>query len=88
MDSSQIIFLGIMLVSVILFMSEYLRVDVVAILIILALSLTGLIDVKEAFSGFSSEPAIIVAAVFILSAGLSLTGVTDAIGRFVARHTG
>ena len=88
MDSSQIIFLVIMLISIVLFMTEYLRVDVVAVLIILALSLTGLIDVKEAFSGFSSEPAIIVAAVFILSAGLSLTGVTDAIGRFVARHTG
>ncbi len=67
----QLIFIVIMVVSVVLFIKEYLRVDVIAMLIVLALAITGIIEVKEAFSGFSSEPAIIVAAVFILSAGLS-----------------
>ncbi len=71
-----------------MFTTEVLRVDVVAVLVILALALTGLIDAKQAFSGFASEPAIIVAAVFILSAGLSLTGVTDAIGRLVGKWSG
>ncbi len=88
MEIPQIIFLIIMVISVILFVSEVLRVDVIAVLIILALTLTGLLDAKAAFSGFASEPAIIVAAVFILSAGLSLTGVTDAIGRLVASWSG
>lgn len=84
----QITFLVIMTLSVVLFITEYLRVDVVAMLIILALALTGLIEVKEAFSGFSSEPAIIVAAVFVLSAGLSQTGVTDVIGGWVTKLSG
>ncbi len=84
----QIIFIVIMVLSVVLFITEYLRVDVVAMLIILALALTGLLDVKEAFAGFSSEPAIIVAAVFVLSAGLSQTGVTDVIGGWVTRLSG
>lgn len=84
----QLIFISIMLVSIVLFVSEYLRVDMVAMLIVLALSLTGLLEVKEAFSGFSSEPAIIVAAVFVLSAGLSYTGVTDVIGEWVAKLSG
>lgn len=84
----QLIFLAIMTAALVLFMTEYLRVDVVAILIVLALSITGLLDAKEAFSGFSSEPAIIVAAVFVLSAGLSFTGVTDVLGEWVARVAG
>ena len=84
----QIIFIIIMIVSIFLFITEYLRVDVIAMLIILALSITGLIEIKEAFSGFSSEPAIIVAAVFVLSAGLSHTGVTDIIGEWVTKFSG
>lgn len=88
LSSDQITFLIIMVVALFLFISEYLRVDIVAILIVLALSITGIIGVKDAFSGFSSEPAIIVAAVFILSAGLSSTGVTDVIGEWVTRLSG
>ena len=84
----QLIFLAIMSAAIFLFISEYLRVDVVAILIILTLSISGLIEVSEAFSGFSSEPAIIVAAVFILSAGLLHTGVTDVIGEWVSKISG
>lgn len=88
MDIQQITFLVIMAAAVLLFITDALRVDVVAVLIILALSITGLLDSKAAFSGFSSEPAIIVCAVFILSAGLSLTGVTDVIGNWVGRFAG
>jgi di/tricarboxylate transporter len=88
MDTHQIIFTLIMIVAVVLFITDVLRVDIVAVLIILALSIFGLIDSNEAFSGFSSEPAIIVAAVFILSAGLRLTGVTDIIGEWVGRLAG
>ncbi len=87
-NQDQWIFLAIMLTSIVLFITEFLRVDIVAVLIILALSISGLIEPTEAFSGFSSEPAIIVAAVFILSAGLFYTGVTDTIGEIVARLSG
>lgn len=88
LNLDQLIFIVIMIVAIFLFMTEYLRVDIVAVLIVLALSITKLIGVKEAFSGFSSEPVIIVAAVFVLSAGLSHTGVTDIIGEWVARLSG
>lgn len=88
MDQSQILFSVIAVTAIILFVSEKLRVDVIAVMIILALSITGLLDVKEAFSGFASEPAIIVAAVFILSAGLSATGVTAQIGQTIGQWAG
>ncbi|KRG68424.1 potassium transporter TrkA [Pseudoxanthomonas dokdonensis] len=85
MELQQIIFLAILAVALVLFISEKLRVDLVAMLALLALTLTGILSPREALSGFSSEPAIIVAAVFVLSAGLSVTGITDRIGKAIGR---
>jgi di/tricarboxylate transporter len=88
MEPQQIIFLVILAAALALFISEKLRVDVVAMLALLALTLTGILGPRDALSGFSSEPAIIVAAVFVLSAGLSATGITDRIGASIARAAG
>lgn len=88
MEAQQVLFLVILFASLVLFVSEKLRVDVVAMLTLLALTLTGILDPKQALSGFSSEPAIIVATVFVLSAGLSATGITDRIGAGIARAAG
>ncbi|MGN6153679.1 MAG: SLC13 family permease [Lysobacteraceae bacterium] len=88
METQQLLFLVILVASLALFVSEKLRVDLVAMLTLLALSLTGILDAKQALSGFSSEPAIIVATVFVLSAGLSATGITDRIGAGIARAAG
>ena len=88
MDLQQIIFLVILAATLALFISEKLRVDLVAMLALLALTLTGILGPKDALSGFSSEPAIIVAAVFVLSAGLSATGITERIGAAIARAAG
>ena len=88
MEPQQIIFLVILATTLALFVSEKLRVDLVAMLALLALTLTGILGSKDALSGFSSEPAIIVAAVFVLSAGLSATGITERIGAFIARAAG
>lgn len=88
MDFQQILFLLILGVTVVLFISEKLRVDVVAMLALMALAFSGILTPKEVLSGFSSEPAIIVAAVFVMSAGLSATGITERIGAFIARAAG
>lgn len=88
MQPQQILFLVILAVTLFLFVSEKLRVDLVAMLAMLALALTGILDPREALSGFSSEPAIIVAAVFVLSSGLAATGITDRIGQAIGRAAG
>jgi len=88
MEPQQIVFLVILGTALALFVSGRLRVDVVAMLTLLALALTGILDAKQALAGFSSEPAIIVAAVFVLSAGLSTTGITDRIGAAIGRAAG
>ncbi len=88
MTLDQAIFITISLVAIVLFVTDWIRLDVVALLVVLSLTVTRIIDEKAAFSGFASEPAIIVAAVFVLSAGLSATGVTDMIGESVGRLVG
>nr|MBP6626406.1 SLC13 family permease [Arenimonas sp.] len=88
MTPQQIVFLAILAAALALFISGRLRVDVTAVLTLLALTLTGVLDGKEALSGFSSEPAIIVAAVFVLSAGLASTGITDRIGALIGQAAG
>lgn len=88
MDLNQIMFLVILAGALYFFISEKLSVDMTALLIILALAISKVLDPKEALSGFSSEPALILAAVFVLSSGLTATGVTDAIGNAVAKVAG
>ncbi len=80
--------LAILVGGVVLFVTEWLRVDVVALLVLVALALTGLVSPEQALSGFSNPAVITVWAVFILSGGLSHTGVAGLIGRHVLRLAG
>lgn len=88
MSFDQIAFLLILAGGLYLFVSERLRVDVTAMLILLALVLSGVLESHQALAGFASEPAIIVAAVFVISAGLAATGITERIGQWVGRASG
>lgn len=88
MDIQQVTFLLILGAGLVLFVTERFRVDVTAMLILVALTLTGILSAEEAVAGFSSEPAIIVASVFVLSAGLAATGLTDRIGAQIGRAAG
>ena len=72
--------LVILAIAIILFITEWLRVDVVALLVLLSLIVTGLITPEEAFSGFSSPAVLTVWAVFIVSGGLFHTGVANLLG--------
>ena len=85
---SQATVLVVLGVAFALLISERLRNDLVAVLIIVALAATGVLEPSEALSGFGSEPAIVVAAIFVLSAGLHATGVSDVIGSVIGRLAG
>lgn len=80
--------LGIIAVAVILFATETLRVDIIALLVLLTLAITGLVSTDEAFSGFSSPAVITVWAVYIVSGGLFKTGVADMLGQRITRLAG
>ncbi len=80
--------LGILGVAIVLFASEKIRVDVVSMMVLLALLLTGLLDTEQAFSGFSNPAVITVWAIYIVSASLTYTGIADFIGRYIAKIAG
>jgi len=80
--------LGILAVSLVLFISEVIRMDLVALLVLGTLAITGLVDSNQAFAGFSNSAVITVWAMFILSEGLTRTGIADIIGRQVMRVAG
>ena len=80
--------LGILLVALILFITEVVRMDVVALLVLVALAITGLVSSDQALSGFSNPAVITVWAMFILSDGLTRTGIADLLGAQVLRVAG
>jgi di/tricarboxylate transporter len=80
--------LGIMVVAIILFVTEWIRVDVVALMVLVSLFLTGLVSADQALSGFANLAVVTVWAVLILSAALARTGVASMIGRPVLRLAG
>ncbi len=79
---------AILSVAVLLFVTEWVRVDVVAILVLVFLALTGLVGPEEALAGFSNSAVVTVWAVFILSGGLMRTGVANLLGQWVLRLAG
>ena len=80
--------LSILAVSVVFLITEWIPMEVTALLALGAVALTGLVSPAEALSGFSNPAVVTVWAVFILSGGLTLTGVANAIGLFVLRLAG
>lgn len=80
--------LGLLLIALVLFASEKIRADFVAMIIMLILILTGTVTIDEGFSGFSNPAVITVIAMFILSAGLERTGVADYLGNIMLKASG
>jgi len=80
--------LAIVVAALVLFATEKLRVDLVALLVLLAVGLLRLVDPEEIFDGFANPAVITVWAVYIVSRGLFMTGVADAMGRGILRLAG
>jgi di/tricarboxylate transporter len=79
-ETNQIFLFVILAGAALLLFTEWIRIDLTAILIIAALGLTGVLDAEGALSGFSSEPAIILASMFVLSGALLHTGLSERLG--------
>jgi di/tricarboxylate transporter len=85
LSPQQILFLLILTIAIVLFISEWIRTDLVALLILIALYVTRVLKPEEALSGFSSEPAIVIAGIFVLSGALHVTGLSDTIGAWIGK---
>jgi di/tricarboxylate transporter len=78
----------ILAVAILLFLSDRLRPDLVALLVMLALGLSGVLTAQETFSGFSRSAVIAIIAIFVLAEGLRRTGITDKLGEVLIRLGG
>lgn len=74
MEPAAYITIGVILVAMFFFISEKLSTDLVALLIIVALVLTGVISLEEGLDGFSNSATLTVAFMFVLSAAILKTG--------------
>ncbi|MEG3640203.1 SLC13 family permease [Magnetococcus sp. PR-3] len=82
MNFDMVMVFGLLGVTVVLFASDRIRLDLVAIGVMLALAMTGLVTPQEALAGFGNPVVVLIAALFVIGEGLFKTGVA-----FDAGHT-
>ncbi|MCX2740546.1 SLC13 family permease [Pontibacter anaerobius] len=79
------IVLGIILLAVILFVTDRLSIDTVAILTMVLFMVTGILTPAEGFAGFSNPATITVASMFIISSAIFKSGALNSIGLSLTR---
>ncbi len=88
MTLSMILLIIIIIAALVLFSIETLPADVVALGIMLALILTGIIPGSTAFEGFGSDTAIMILGLLILTTALVRTGIVQIFSRQILRRIG
>lgn len=86
--SPIIIVVALLLLALVLFATEKLPVDVVGIVLVVALVLTGVLTAKQGVAGFGDDIIVTIAGLFVLTGGLVKTGLVDLIGRRLYRIAG
>jgi di/tricarboxylate transporter len=80
--------LVVVVAAVLLFSTDWLPPDVVALCLMLTLIFTGLVPADKAFAGFGSDTVIMILGLLLLTAALWRTGVVDWAGGTILRFTG
>ncbi|KMV33093.1 SLC13 family permease [Franconibacter pulveris] len=88
MNGELIWVLSLLVVAVALFATGKVRMDAVALLVIIAFVLSGTLTLNEAFAGFSDPNVILIAALFIIGDGLVRTGVATKMGSWLMSVAG
>ena len=83
LNGDMMLVLAVLVITIMLFVFEVVRVDIVAISIMVLLGLLGLVPAAELFNGFASNAVISIIAVMILGAGLDRTGVMSVVAKFI-----
>ena len=88
MTLQMIITLGILAFAILFFITEWLRVDVVALIVVITLMVTELLTSAEAIAGFSSPIVLTIASLFIIGGAILQTGLAASIGRQILKVAG
>jgi di/tricarboxylate transporter len=86
MTPHEWIVLAVMALAIGLFITERLSIDLVALVIILLLVVTGVLSPKEGLAGFGDQATLTVAFMFVLSSALLGTGAVSTLGPRLSRH--
>ncbi len=86
LTSDMQLVLGLTVLTMVLFLFERLRADVVALVVLVLLGLTGLVAPEDLFNGFSGNAVISVIATMILGAGLDRTGALNRLAAWLLRR--
>jgi len=88
MNTDILLTFAILAAATLFFITEWLRADVVALMVLVAMVVSGLVTPQDAIAGFGNSAVVTIWAVYILSAGLARTGVATMLGRQVVRLSG
>ncbi len=88
MNGELIWILSLLAIAVVLFATGKVRMDAIALMVIVAFVLSGTLTLNEAFSGFSDPNVILIAALFIIGDGLVRTGVATKMGAWLVSVAG
>ncbi|QSX07886.1 SLC13 family permease [Alkalibacter rhizosphaerae] len=88
MTNDILLTFGILLIAIVLFSTEKLRSDLVAILIMVLLAWSKIIPVSQAFSGFSSNAVVSIMGVMLLGYGIDRTGLMKRLSQGIAKYAG
>ncbi len=80
--------LAIVAAAVALFAWDRIAADIVALGVLVAIIVTGLVDSAAAFAGFGSSTVVMMLGLLIMTAALSHTGIVDMAGRAILNHVG
>ncbi|HWS23100.1 MAG TPA: SLC13 family permease [Anaerolineales bacterium] len=84
MNNDLLITFLILAFSIVLFLSERFTVDLVALIALIALGLSGVLTLEEVFSGFSDPSVITIIAIFILALSIEKTGLAQRMGESIS----
>lgn len=88
MTGEALFVFGLLLTAIFLFVSNRVRLDVTALLVIIAFSLSGVLTLQEAVAGFSDPTVLLIAALFVVGEGLVRTGIAYTVGNWLMRVAG
>lgn len=80
--------LGLLVLAIALFATEKLPVDVIALLLVVALVMSRVLNINEAIAGFGNEIILTIGGLFVLVGGVIKTGLVDLIGRRISKIAG
>ncbi|MEO7068076.1 MAG: SLC13 family permease [Rhodanobacter sp.] len=80
--------LGLLAFTMVMLVLEWIRADMVALLVVVVIGLTGLIPPEKVFDGFAGNAVIAIIAIMIMGEGLDRAGVLNSAAQFVMRMAG